>query len=178
MVTEGREGWGRIGGREIAGLRQRVSPTTHQVGVWGNWRKGWGAFSRIVWLSSKTPIRALQNFERIKTQARPYWRNKKEAGVQILSSGKPLGSPLRLPLCKECRPSRRSRCLHDLFPNKGIKGLYTTQSFWQVLHLDYTHQLVGLLRRKDYGIISMLNRFVLDISNWNNEIFFPSTKSS
>ncbi len=87
-VTEGREGWGRIGGREIAGRWQRVSPTTNQVGDWRNWRKGWGAFSRIVRLSSKTPIRALQNFEWIETEARPYWRNKKEAGVQILSSGK------------------------------------------------------------------------------------------
>ncbi len=30
----------------------------------------------------------LQNFERMICQAKPHWRNKKEAGVQIQSSGK------------------------------------------------------------------------------------------
>ncbi len=58
-------------------------------------------------------LRALQNFERMTSQARQYWRNKKQAGVQILSpentSYTAMMSPWRRRLCKECKPSRRSR---------------------------------------------------------------------
>ncbi len=61
--------------------------------------------------------RILQNFDKMTSQARPHWRNKKQRLGE--KSNPPenmlytaMRSPRRRRLCKECQPSRRSRSLY------------------------------------------------------------------